>query len=447
MALINCPECGKEISDTNKKCPQCGFKLKNSKEHEKKHLKKWDKIFIGAIIALGVFAIVIIVCVENAKLSGKELQEVKNINENISRELSVDISSYDKEKLRDYIIDCKSISNQYGQLRWGQKIKIKKYSKIKKQQKTAQNQLNALQNDSINNVIKLIGDIDNVTLESEKQILEAETAYLALEDAEKGKVKNYDILVSKKTDFEIQLIESIDVSLDNDSGTKLELARNIYNGLPEDAQGKVSNFSVLIEKGKKYDKLEDKKENLQIAISEMKEGNLNIAQRHLKKLPDDFSYKTYKVSTLKKNLQKNSQWMKICGEWTTTGGKMEVKQTSKSSGSSTGWHHDFKKNETSVYIRCKVNDDGTVKIIIKGAIPIFTDYSIASVGLDFSETTIDVSKKITQMGTIKVDKYTTLTLSATGITVSYYKYTTNEDIYFNYTYSTNMSLNKRKEKY
>lgn len=28
MALINCPECGKEISDTNRKCPFCGYTLK-----------------------------------------------------------------------------------------------------------------------------------------------------------------------------------------------------------------------------------------------------------------------------------------------------------------------------------------------------------------------------------------------------------------------------------
>lgn len=28
MALIKCPECQKEVSDTNHKCPNCGFVLK-----------------------------------------------------------------------------------------------------------------------------------------------------------------------------------------------------------------------------------------------------------------------------------------------------------------------------------------------------------------------------------------------------------------------------------
>ncbi len=27
MALINCPECGKQISDTTSSCPHCGYKL------------------------------------------------------------------------------------------------------------------------------------------------------------------------------------------------------------------------------------------------------------------------------------------------------------------------------------------------------------------------------------------------------------------------------------
>lgn len=35
MSLFNCPECGKEISDTTKSCPNCGYKLKKSKFNTK----------------------------------------------------------------------------------------------------------------------------------------------------------------------------------------------------------------------------------------------------------------------------------------------------------------------------------------------------------------------------------------------------------------------------
>lgn len=31
MALIKCPECGQEISDTAKSCPHCGYKTKSRK--------------------------------------------------------------------------------------------------------------------------------------------------------------------------------------------------------------------------------------------------------------------------------------------------------------------------------------------------------------------------------------------------------------------------------
>ena len=36
-ALISCPECNREISDTVRKCPNCGSKIKNHRS--KKELK------------------------------------------------------------------------------------------------------------------------------------------------------------------------------------------------------------------------------------------------------------------------------------------------------------------------------------------------------------------------------------------------------------------------
>ena len=49
MSLINCPECNKEISDSAKSCPHCGYKFKNSV-----WMKIWSKrlIIIGAISAI-----------------------------------------------------------------------------------------------------------------------------------------------------------------------------------------------------------------------------------------------------------------------------------------------------------------------------------------------------------------------------------------------------------
>lgn len=57
MALINCPECGKEISDEVKTCPSCG-----------KPLKKQMKVDIKKIILPFIFCIfiVLIICCINS---------------------------------------------------------------------------------------------------------------------------------------------------------------------------------------------------------------------------------------------------------------------------------------------------------------------------------------------------------------------------------------------
>lgn len=53
MALIKCPECNKEISNTAKRCPNCGYKLPNNKKNIKKETKITLIIVILIIIFLG----------------------------------------------------------------------------------------------------------------------------------------------------------------------------------------------------------------------------------------------------------------------------------------------------------------------------------------------------------------------------------------------------------
>lgn len=54
MALINCPECGKEISNTNKKCIYCGYKLK---KQNTRNSKKSLAFIFGIVGVIGVLAI------------------------------------------------------------------------------------------------------------------------------------------------------------------------------------------------------------------------------------------------------------------------------------------------------------------------------------------------------------------------------------------------------
>ena len=66
MALITCPECKKEISDTAKSCPSCGYELKTSEKQlcpncniEAIAVKKKKQVSVGGIIGALIFIIAI----------------------------------------------------------------------------------------------------------------------------------------------------------------------------------------------------------------------------------------------------------------------------------------------------------------------------------------------------------------------------------------------------
>lgn len=48
MALIKCPECGKEISDTAKSCPNCGFQIKSKSSKRSRRFI----LFVAFILAI-----------------------------------------------------------------------------------------------------------------------------------------------------------------------------------------------------------------------------------------------------------------------------------------------------------------------------------------------------------------------------------------------------------
>ncbi|MCI8306553.1 MAG: zinc ribbon domain-containing protein [Lachnospiraceae bacterium] len=57
MALIKCPECGKEISDTASSCPNCGFSIRKKQKsiHLKKHMIKIVIIVFAFLLCAGTF--------------------------------------------------------------------------------------------------------------------------------------------------------------------------------------------------------------------------------------------------------------------------------------------------------------------------------------------------------------------------------------------------------
>lgn len=72
MALIKCPECEKEISDTSDICINCGYPIKPKKKVNKKHLI----IILACIILVSVLGLVITII--SKKETYPELMKVLN---------------------------------------------------------------------------------------------------------------------------------------------------------------------------------------------------------------------------------------------------------------------------------------------------------------------------------------------------------------------------------
>ena len=70
MALINCKECGKEISDTAKSCPNCGAKTK------KEIFKNKRIFFIGTPVLLIVLLVIILIFIANPNTDNFSSEQV-----------------------------------------------------------------------------------------------------------------------------------------------------------------------------------------------------------------------------------------------------------------------------------------------------------------------------------------------------------------------------------
>ena len=88
MALIKCPECGKEVSDTVKECPNCGFKLK--KDFIQLHKKLI--CIIALILILGAGGIIYISSYKSISYEQNNIIECVNwLKKNTVNKDSIDI--------------------------------------------------------------------------------------------------------------------------------------------------------------------------------------------------------------------------------------------------------------------------------------------------------------------------------------------------------------------
>ena len=77
MALIKCPECEHEISDTAKKCPHCGYTMKSVVKAITNNKDKYAKIIAILAIVLAIILIISICTPANIKLQNIKKENSK----------------------------------------------------------------------------------------------------------------------------------------------------------------------------------------------------------------------------------------------------------------------------------------------------------------------------------------------------------------------------------
>lgn len=121
MALISCPECGKEISNKSKHCVHCGYKLS-------KKITKKQKIFIIVLSVLLLITFTFTIKkvffsqtessdILEQLLKSKHPEDIKNLfgenyeTTNYDNEISSKVESYENFKIND--LDCNLLTLHY----------------------------------------------------------------------------------------------------------------------------------------------------------------------------------------------------------------------------------------------------------------------------------------------------------------------------------------------
>lgn len=120
MALINCPECSKEVSDMIKSCPNCGYKIKKSN----------TPVYIAISIVTLLLLLVIVGGAFYLRSIDTAKKDAKNVIKSIDK-ISDDI-------MLDYI-NILEVNEKYNNLSSKAKKYVSNYNKLK-------NSLNNLEN-------------------------------------------------------------------------------------------------------------------------------------------------------------------------------------------------------------------------------------------------------------------------------------------------------------
>lgn len=117
MALINCPECGKEISDTCESCIHCGYKLsndsdskdsKNNQSNKKKTSMIVILLIIVAIIGIGIVSILVVNSIRENNRIEQEKQE--QLQEQLLEQQKQQLEQEEAERQKQAEIEAKKLT-------------------------------------------------------------------------------------------------------------------------------------------------------------------------------------------------------------------------------------------------------------------------------------------------------------------------------------------------
>ena len=156
-------------------------------------------------------------------------------------------------------------------------------------------------------------------------------------------------------------------------------------------------------------------------------GDYITAQEYLGKVDENFELNDVKASDFKAQIDKYSDYLRMCDNWKYTDGK--IKSEEKWSYYSSWWELEgddlrstVSNKNVSLDISFMVNEDGTVTISGSTQIIFFKDYSSVRALLDIEQKTYKFSETVkSSSGSIKVTDEVTLKYGKDKCTVSYRK--------------------------
>ncbi len=521
MALINCPECGKEISDQVEKCIHCGYPLKDNSIDKKLKPKKTHKpidkrkvkrtlIVAGSIVlfALLVTLVYFTNFTPNAKYAKAEkayqkgkYKKAVNLYSSLGdyKDAPSKLSSaemrysyfqgkelYEKEQwaearsffsqclpyedARDLVTNCDlNIASEYMDVgKYFEAEEVLKntvqFANVKEKWRECEYNVGLIEQES-GNLIEASKKYNNSSkyLDADEKVKQIAEEFIKIEDFNSALEAFGGINSNIYKDYQPFQYVKGKVLLQSDKYIEaldaFQLAGN-YLDAADSYDSAAYSYACNLFKEKDYDAASeylkqipgylDADEMLQgcqlMRVKDLiDEGCLHEAKNLADSLDDGLVYKDYSTSGFKDLFKKNAKWVELCGIWTSTSGQMRVTQ----SGGyySYWWYYDFKEGDRKIDVKCILQGDDKVKIICDGEIDYYTEYGSISELVEKERNPFHIEEKMSGLGTVSIDNYTTITFSDNKISVNYKKVDKSKDVYFTYTYKTDVTYGKRTRDY